>query len=306
MSCLPPTSVSVGICAYTEVESTIRLVDYALAVTGDGFRIDEVIVATPNLEIARRLRGKDPRVELIEEAKREGKVIALNKILARAKGDIFVHASADVRFAHDSISNLVRELTDHPGNGAIVAHVKLANPRKTLMDKVSVFLWSLFNNINEELNEEWKLAQAGDLYAFRRELVTSVPGDIINDDSYIALQVRDQGYHVKKARRATVFIGGPRSPVDYVAQRSRILTGHMQIVSKKKEMPTTFEFTLFSSPRRNLGVLARTFSELGPSHILPFFTAVPLEMLSLLVAAFSHALKRRPVVWRVAPSTKEV
>jgi hypothetical protein len=74
------TSFSVGICAYTEVENTVRLVNEALTVDDPRFTLDEVIVATPNPRIVNRLQGMDSRVRVIPEERREGKAAAIGKL----------------------------------------------------------------------------------------------------------------------------------------------------------------------------------------------------------------------------------
>jgi cellulose synthase/poly-beta-1,6-N-acetylglucosamine synthase-like glycosyltransferase len=129
---------------------------------------------------------------------------------------------------------------------------------------------------------------------------------VINDDAYVALTIRSKGFRIKVARHALVWIGGPRTPVDYVHQRSRILKGHLQIVREQNKIPTTFEFTFASAPRKNMGILKRTIAELGSSYVPSLFVALPLEALSLGIAAVSSLLGRSSDVWRLAESTKEV
>ena len=297
--------VSVGICAYTEEGSTLRLVDSMLNVDDGRFSIDEVIVATPNERLASQLRDRDGRVRVIFEPRREGKAAALNKVLKLATGDIFLHASADIRLPPGTVSALLGGLMAELDCGAVVSHVRIINDGPGLMDRISVLIWSLFNNLNATLNEERKLGQAGDLYAFRRELALRVPASIINDDAYIALRIRDQGYHIKKIPDAQVWIGGPKTPTDYLSQRSRILEGHLQIVGEQKHVPTTFEFTLLSAPRRNIGVLARTIAQLGADHLPALIVSFALEFLSFGIALSSKLRGRRSNIWPVVPTTKE-
>jgi len=300
-----PPSVSVGICAYTELDSTLRLVDEALAVHSPRFNVEEVIVATPNRAIVQQLKGKDPRVRVIAEERREGKVTALRKVLKAATSEIFIHISADVRLQPDAIPNLVQDLVDDPGCGAVVSHIKLVN-RGGIVDRASVLIFTLFNNMNQMLNEEGKLGMLGDVYALRREAATVPPADVINEDAFIGLALRDMGYHIHKSKRAVVWIAGPRTPTDYIFQRTRILFGHLQLIGEHKEFPTTFEVTTPKSPVRNLKVLGKTLGELGPAYVPALGLAVILEVMCLGLAGASRAFHTSYKQWRVIQSTKQI
>jgi hypothetical protein len=101
-----------------------------------------------------------------------------------------------------------------------------------------------------------------------------------------------------------VWIAGPRSPADYVAQRSRILLGHFQLIRDFKAVPTTFEFTLPVRLGRNLKTLSETVRKLGPSYLTTLFIASFLELLSVQVALVSLLTGRKQRPWRIARTTK--
>src|SRR5260370_12985587 len=104
------TTVSVGICAVTEIENTLRLAGQILAASDPALRIKELVVATPNRYLARELEGLDKRLAVLLENKREGKPIAINRIIRKATGDILVLASPDIELARNSTSNLFQSL----------------------------------------------------------------------------------------------------------------------------------------------------------------------------------------------------
>ncbi len=300
-------SVSVGICAYTELSNTVSLVDQILAIETKEFQLREVIVATPNQALVRKLAGRDERLQVVSEERREGKVAALNKILQRVRGDVVVLASADIRLGEDSLQSLVRRLLDDSRTGAVDSHVELLNRKGTLMDKVSLLLWRVHNTTLEALDDEGRLGHtAGDLLAFRKGLVEKIPTMIVNDDAFIALAVKKRGLAIRRVQDAKVWVAGPRTPADYVFQRSRILGGHLQLVRKEKTIPTTFEFTLPSSPFRNMKLLMRTIATMGASYVFVFGTAVLLEFNSLMLAIWHQARGKDETRWRTVTSTKEL
>src|SRR5260370_2978095 len=94
---LQQTTVSIGICAVTEIENTLQLTGQILASSDPGLRIKELVVATPNRYLARQLEGLDKRLVVVLENKREGKAIAINRIIRQTTGHTLVLPEADIK-----------------------------------------------------------------------------------------------------------------------------------------------------------------------------------------------------------------
>ena len=300
------TTVSIGICAVTEIDNTLRLAGQILATADPRLRIKELVVATPNLHLARELEGLDKRLVVLLEDKREGKAIAINRIIRRATGEILVLASADIELGRDSISKLVQSLANNESWGAVDSRVELVNGDSKLMDRVCTLLWEVHNEILDQLDGDTRLGHmAGDLWAVRRDIIGEIP-NTINDDAYLALMIQRSGSTIHRVENSLVWIIGPRSPTDYVAQRSRILLGHFLLIRDFKAVPTTFEFTLPLRLGRNVKTLTETVRKLGPSYLTTLFVASFLELVSVQVALVSLLTRRKPRPWRIAHTTKLV
>ena len=238
------------------------------------------------------------------ENKREGKAIAINRIIRKATGDILVLASADIKLARNSISRLVQSLADNDSWGAVDSRVELVNGDAKLMDRVCTLLWEVHNEILDQLDGDTRLGHvAGDLWAVRRALIGEIP-NTINDDAYLALMIKRKGSAIHRVENSLVWIVGPRSPADYVAQRSRILLGHFHLIRDFKAVPTTFEFTLPVRLVRNVKTLTQTVRKLGPSYLTPLFVASFLELVSVQVALVLLLTRRKPRPWRIVHTTK--
>lgn len=299
-------SVSVGICATTELANTILLTEQVRALHIPGTNLAEVIVVTPNHQLARslaELAKDDARVFVVLESRREGKASALNKIIKRSCGDILVLASADIQLSSDTLPRMIRALIHNPEWGAVDSRVELVKGKKRVMDKVDNIVWDIHNITLDELDDNNQLGHAGDLLAVRRRLVGHFP-DVINDDGYLALVVKEKGFRVKRLRDAPVRIVGPQTPADYLYQRSRILRGHLQLMRQFHRVPTTFEFSAFWRPRRKLGILVATVARSGASYLVPLLVAGFLELVSFQIALVSQLTRRPNHPWRIIQSTK--
>ncbi len=303
---LRQATLSVGICATTELENALLLADQILQLKDLRINLLEVIVATPNNLLVRELTQRDPRLVPLYERRREGKSSALNKIIRHASGDILVLASADIRIARNTIPRLVEGLVENQEWGAVDSNVELVNGDKTVMDRIGNILWDTHNATLDKLDSQGRLGQvAGDLVAVRRDLVDQLP-DVINDDAYIALRVRQRGFQVKRVHDAMVWIAAPRTPVDYLLQRSRILRGHLQLIKMFGKMPTTFEFQVLWNPKRYLKILVKAVGRLGPNYLMPLALAGFLEFLSFQVAVIYSLTKHGHEPWRIIESTKQI
>jgi cellulose synthase/poly-beta-1,6-N-acetylglucosamine synthase-like glycosyltransferase len=292
--------LTVGICACTEIDSVEQLVDKSLqSRIGESTRI---VVVTPNRTLADRLSGCDPRVSVILEGRREGKAAAMNKLLGHVSGDIVVYASGDAAMGPDAVPALVDTLRQNPRYGAVIAHVVPVNGRG-MMGRISSLIWRLFNGVSQDFESMSRLAQANDLYAFRKDLIQRIPQGTINDDTYIATTIRNQGFLVSKSN-LEVMISGPGTPYDYVIQRSRIVRGHLQSIRNLKVVPTVFEFSILSTPIRSLRILVSTVARLGPKYGIALFMACYLEFVTWVHAMAGAILGRDIRVWKVAQSTK--
>ena len=295
-----------GVCATSELRTAVDLTELLLSLDKSQVNLTQLIVVTPNSELARALQGRDPRVIVELEERREGKASALNRILRRASGDILVLASADIKLARNTIPRLVDGLVTHHDWGAVDSRVELVNGDRLLMDRISNLLWDVHNATLDELDGGNRLGHvAGDLLAVRRNLIERLP-KVINDDAYLSLRIQQQGFLIKRVQEALVWIAGPRTPIDYVNQRSRVLSGHLQLIRLFGKMPSTFEFQVLTKPQKYLRLLVNTVARHGPSQLPSLMIAGILEFLSLQVALFGYLTRREYRPWRIARSTKQV
>lgn len=297
-------SVAVGICATNEVANTLFLTEQVLSQQYPGMVLTDVIVATPNFPLARSLEERHPQVVVLSERTREGKSAALNKIIESTSAEILVLASADIRLDGNAILRLVSGLNANEDWGAVDSRVELDNTGEVLMDRVSRILWDIHNATLDQLDRNGRLGHiAGDLLAVRRRLVDKIPR-VINDDAYLALRIQEKGYLIKRIQDSLVWIVGPRTPSDYILQRSRILAGHLQLIRRFGKIPTTFEFQVLSKPRQNLRTLVGSVSRKGPSGLLTVFVAAFLEVLSFQMAIASLVTRRANRPWTIVQTTK--
>ena len=104
--------ITVGVPTYNEQDSILGCLDSCLRQT----RLpDEIIVVASGCTDKTVQRVKEyqiahPRIRLIIEEERKGKISAINKILKNAKGNLIVHTDGDVVLRDNSIEKLTTYL----------------------------------------------------------------------------------------------------------------------------------------------------------------------------------------------------
>ena len=123
---LPELECSVGVMAYNEEANIAHALDSILRQELTGKQITEVIVVASGCEdrtaaIVADIASREPRVRLIEQARREGKASAINLFIGAARCPVLVMVSADVLVEDGAFDVLLRHFDD-PAVGMVGGH----------------------------------------------------------------------------------------------------------------------------------------------------------------------------------------
>lgn len=218
--------VSVGMMAHNEQELIVKSLTAFLHQRSTWSVVTEIVVivsgSTDGTEVrVRRLAAEDPRVKLVVEPVRTGKVVAVTQFLAMACHDICVVASADVVPAHDCVDNLVRPMLGEASVG-MTGPTVLSLYRPGLVPAMHRMLWALHNR----LNHTGRLPKLGEIVAVRRGLVHVDP--IAGcDEVLLEASVTTSGYQLLFVPEAVVYNVAPTSVKEYLVQRRRIHAQHV-------------------------------------------------------------------------------
>jgi len=298
-------TVSIGICAYNEERNIGRLIENLLNQSLAGWRLVEVVVVASGctdrtVQIVADWCLRDSRVKLITRPTREGKIPAINELLRKYLGEILIHVDADHIPNHGALNLLLEHLKD-PQVGAVSGH-QIPVDGGRFMDKINVVVWGLHNETQFYLNHAGKAQHLGGvLFAIRRGICGWVPEDAINDDAFMGVQCRLKEYRIHFESDALAFFNGAKNLREFVAQRRRVLYGHLQVKKLTHVNPMVFE----TAPLLDK---LRIFQRWLMKHwsLLHYFTcACLIEAWSKLLAASDQIHgDGRHRIWTIATSTK--
>ena len=292
-----PIKVSIGVTAHNEAANIGQLLRALTGQETARVEIDEILVISSGStdgtdDIVRGWEGRDPRVRLLRQERREGKASAVNLFLQEARNDILVLESADTLPIADTVERLVAPLADEMV-GMTGAHPVPLNPKDTLLGGVVHLMWELHHRVALEA------PKLGEMVAFKK-VISGIPSDSAVDEASLEGALREAGLELVYVPAAVVYNRGPDNLRDFLVQRRRIQAGHLWLrahsgykVATSRAMPIL----------RHLVNLAPRL----PRGLVLAVGAVVLEALGRALGCFDFwVLGKNPFVWKMANSTKNL
>jgi O-antigen/teichoic acid export membrane protein len=235
--------VSLGVMAYNEVGLINRNLTAFLNQQDHWTTITEVIVVVSGstdgtLQEVERLQLRYPRIRLIMEEYRRGKVFAVERFIEEARNAICVVASADVIPESDCVDFLVRPFIEDSAVSMTGPRVE-PEYRAGFVPLMHRFLWALHNRIDSTSSH----VKLGEIVAFRKEFAKIQPltgcDEVLLEASVIAA-----GGHLAFASRAVVHNFAPTNIFEYLSHRRRIHTMHLVARRELAYSPATLDTRL--------------------------------------------------------------
>lgn len=298
-------STTIGICAYNEEWNIGNLLSNLLTMQNLEPNSEIIVVCsgctdrTPN--VVRSFSRQDRRVRVIKEARRDGKAAAVNRILSEAKGKSIVLLPADVTPIPGCIQ-LLLEAALEDGVGMACGRPTPIRRGRTLVREMVQTLWGFHNWQAERLNHEGLLMHASEIFCIRNGVADKVPRDIVNEDAYLAVAVKNAGYKIRYVRASQVLVSGPQTISDYIKQRRRIIAGHYQVRKVTGKFSQYLFYSMLARPKITIRLLSSYFAS---THRIMSGVAVCLvEVVSNLLAFMDIVRGRSHAVWDISTTTK--
>lgn len=298
--------ITVGIAAFNEEKTIGQVLEnllsqvypeiFEILVVGGGSDKTSDIVQ----DYAERFRN----IRFIRERERRGKPAAINEILKSARGRVIVITDGDVFPAKGSIMRLLQPFKDER-IGATCGQVVSLNDRSRMFGFWSHFLcWAahrkrLYDDQNDRL-----YALSGNLCAFRRDIVTSIPTDSLADDAALGALIKLTGYKIKYTPDAKVYYTYPQTFRDFLTQKRRTFAGFLQIRDRYGIEDRSLSAEVKG---RFLGGLVGELSFCrGAKELWFFFVLGLIRILVWFLATLDYKVKRKGLLetWKMVRSSK--
>lgn len=224
--------------------------------------------------VGMKLAKKSKRVRFISQ-RNAGKAAALNKGVAKAKGEIIICVDADTIFPAYTVSRLIKHFDD-PKVGAVAGSVKVGNISnmvtrwQALEYTVSIHLE---RSAQAFLNSV--MIVPGACGAWRKEAILAAGGyshGTLAEDCDLTLSIQKAGYKVVQDNGAIGYTEAPDEIEILAKQRFRWIFGNMQSLWKHRDM-------IFKPSHGWLGLFVMpyaVFNTIMPIVFIPTLTLLAL------------------------------
>lgn len=243
-------------------------------------------------EIVHKYAAQDPRVKLLVQEQREGKASAINLFLRQMTERVLVICSADLQPQPDTIEKLLAPFAD-PEMGMTSSRPVPVNDPNTFMGFAAHLLWGLHHEINASGG-----FKAGEMIAFIK-IFERIPYKTSVDEASIEPVIRGQGYKVRYIADALVLNKGPETVADFLRQRRRIYSGHLDIKQLLGYSVSTM------SGGHVLKMLLRHM-DWRPKQFVWTWGVVLLEVYGRYLGWRDFKNRKDHTVWEIATTTKEL
>ncbi len=243
--------ITVLITAFQEAGTIGRALDAFLGqVPADA----EILVVCPDAEttaVIQQYAARHPQIRHVPDPGK-GKPAALNIGLQAARGEIVVFSDGDVYVGNGALAALLAPFADAQ-TGAVTGQPVSLSPRDTRLGYWSHLLvgGAHRERLAREAVGEFLLC-SGYLFAARRDLLLSegnetarkdnvtspirntqyairtIPEDALAEDAVISHMIAQQGYRIRYAPEAKVYVKYPDTYADWLRQKVRSAGGYAQ------------------------------------------------------------------------------
>ncbi len=199
----------------------------------------------------------DPRLRVFIHATQGGKVVALNRGIAEAQGEILLFVDIRPRVGSGALASLLANFAD-PSVGCVAGELILSQEgHDATASAVSGLYWRYEQWIrNCEAAVDSPVGVYGGFYAIRRSLATPAPAGLILDDMYQPLAIIRQGYRSVLDRKAIVSDRWPAKATGEFSRKVRTLAGNFQLIAEAPWLLTPANRVLFQLVSHKLMRLA--------------------------------------------------
>ncbi len=198
-------SVALCLCAFNEEAVIEAKIENMLAMRQivPGLEV-LVYVDCSSDRTAEIVSGYAGRIQFMIAPTRTGKTHGMNVLVSSTTAEIVVFTDANVLFARDTLSHLLRPFAD-PQVGCSLGHLEYVSPEKTATASIGSFYWRLEEKMKAlESRSGSAITADGAIYAIRRVLHVAPPRSVA-DDIFISLAVMCAGYRVVRAGDAVAY-----------------------------------------------------------------------------------------------------
>lgn len=267
------------IAAYNEADIIEEKIENTLALDFPGEEINIIVVCDGSSDDTAERARDYPHILVLHRKERKGKMAAVDRAMSFVQTPVTVFSDANTNINQDALLKMASHFRDET-IGIVSGEKKVLSDKKADAAEGEGLYWkyeSALKQLDAKLHTV--VGVAGELFAIRTHLFTTLPSDAILDDFIISTNVIKMGYRVGYEPAAVAKEWGSASLKDEWKRKTRISAGGIQAVGR-----TAF---LTNLPVYGWSSFVYLFHRISRWTVAP--VAYLLLLLSSGVLAFTHS-----------------
>lgn len=225
-------SISVVIAAYNEADVITRRLENVWQLDYPHDRLEVIVVADGSDDGTDDRARAFPGTTVLHQPERAGKLAAMNRAAASARGDVFVFTDANNLFSQTALRELAAPFAD-PAVGVVTGRKMIDDQSGRELDRAEGVYWRYESKIKIwESRIGSVIAVAGEMLAFRREAFVVVQPGPFGEDFVQAALALANGWRVVYVPEAVSVERASATLDDEAVRRARIVAGRMHALAR--------------------------------------------------------------------------
>lgn len=236
-------TVSLLIAAYNEESCIAKKIENTLRLDYPADKIEFVFVTDGSSDSTPDIVKRFPRVRLLHQPQRQGKIAAVERSMPHLHGEIVVFTDANTFVNKEAIKNIVRHFAD--------ARIGVVSGEKRILNRDSDeaagagegFYWKYESKLKQWDAELYSvMGAAGELFAIRKDLYEPIPKDSLIEDFYMSFKIVEKGYVIAYEPDAYALEEPSASIAEELKRKIRIAAGGIQSIVRLSELLNPFKY----------------------------------------------------------------
>ncbi len=187
-----------------------------------------------------------PRIQLMHEAERRGKIAAVDRAIERANTDILIFTDANTLLNKQALKNICKHYTN-PKTGAVAGEKRVKIEETADATAGEGIYWKYESTLKKwDARLYSAVGAAGELFSIRKSLYQAVEPDTLLDDFMISMRIAMKGYRIAYAPDAYATEAASENTKEEWKRKVRISAGGIQSFVRLWSLLIPYPNPLFS------------------------------------------------------------
>lgn len=187
-----------------------------------------------------------PRIQLMHEAERRGKIAAVDRAIERANTDILIFTDANTLLNKQALKNICKHYTNSK-TGAVAGEKRVKIEETADATAGEGIYWKYESTLKKwDARLYSAVGAAGELFSIRKSLYQAVEPDTLLDDFMISMRIAMKGYRIAYAPDAYATEAASENTKEEWKRKVRISAGGIQSFVRLWSLLIPYPNPLFS------------------------------------------------------------